>query len=215
MALSLKKKPKSDEFERACLEHLNGLYAAALKLTTNEADADELVQDTYVKAFRFKSKFEWGTNLKAWLYRVLTNTFINDYRHKTNERRYVERAATEPIYDELLDREARAFAANPEAHAFTRFFERELNRALDVLPDEFRLVIVLADLQGFSYKEIAEIAGCPIGTVMSRLYRGRRLLQHELIDFAVESGLEAGKARAEEASKPTDLKQFRRSREGR
>jgi RNA polymerase sigma-70 factor (ECF subfamily) len=209
------------EFERACVEHLDDLYAAALRLSRNPAAAEELVQDTYVRALRFADGFEWGTNLKAWLFRILTNTFINDYRHKAHERRYLERAAAEPLYDEVLDREARAYASNPEAHAFTSFFREELERALDELPDEFRLVVVLADLQGFAYKEIAQMLGCPIGTVMSRLHRGRRLLQRELVDWAVAAGIDVGQAAKDGGAggrtenEPVDLERIRRDRAGR
>jgi RNA polymerase sigma-70 factor (ECF subfamily) len=189
MAASPRKSAKRRQFESACVEHLDALYAAALKMTRNGARAEELVQDTYLRAFRFADGFEWGTNLKAWLFRILTNTFINDYRHRTHERRYVERAASEPIYDEILDRQAREFAADPEAHVFTSFFKRDLDRALEELPEDFRVVVVLADLQGFSYKEVSEMVECPIGTVMSRLHRGRRLLQKQLVDHAVAAGV--------------------------
>jgi RNA polymerase sigma-70 factor (ECF subfamily) len=204
------------EFEQACLEYLDDLYAAALKMTRNRATAEELVQDTYVRALRFAGSFEWGTNLKAWMFRILTNTFINEYRHAKHERRYLERAAAEPIYDEVLDREARAYASNPEAHAFTSFFRQELERALDELPDDFRVVVVLADLQGFSYKEIAAMISCPIGTVMSRLHRGRRLLQRQLVDHAVEAGIRSAK-RVTAACAPegaTDLEDYRRRHTG-
>lgn len=202
------------EFEQACVEHLDALFAAALKLTRSGADAEELVQDTYVKAFRFAHKFEWGTNLKAWLFRILTNAFINGYRRRGHERRYLERAATDAIYDEVLDREARAFAANPEAHAFTRFFEEDLDRALGTLPEEFRTVVVLADVEGFAYKEIAEMVGCPIGTVMSRLHRGRRLLQRELVDYAAALGIGTPVSPAADAEEPTDITAFRQKKKG-
>ncbi|MDD5306183.1 MAG: sigma-70 family RNA polymerase sigma factor [Deltaproteobacteria bacterium] len=209
-------KKARQEFEAACVEHLDALYAAALRMARNPVEAEELVQDTYVKAFRFVHKFEWGTNLKAWLFRILTNTFINSYRHRGHERRYAERAAVEPIYDEVLDQEARAYAADPEAHAFSAFFKEDLERALDDLPEEFRLVVVLSDMQELSYKEIAEMIGCPIGTVMSRLHRGRRLLQRELTDYAVEAGLKAGRAPEEVArdgqggAGPADISEFRK-----
>jgi RNA polymerase sigma-70 factor (ECF subfamily) len=211
-----KRDTRRQEFEKACVEQLDALYASALKLTRDDARADELVQDTYVRAFRSADGFEWGTNLKAWLFRILTNTFINDYRHRVHERRYVERAAVEPLYDEVLDRQAREHATNPEAAVFSRFFQRDLERALDDLPDDFRIVVVLADLQGFSYKEIAEMIGCPIGTVMSRLHRGRRLLQKALVDYAVAAGLAgAGEAAASaEGGAPADLSEFRRRHGG-
>lgn len=178
-----KREGKRREFERACVTHLDALYASALKLTRDDVRAEELVQDTYLRAFRASDGFEWGTNLKAWLFRILTNAFINDYRHKIHERRYVERAAVEPLYDEVLDRQAREHAADPEAAVFSRFFQRDLESALDDLPDDFRIVVVLADLQGFAYKEIAEILAVPVGTVMSRLYRGRRMLERSLLSY--------------------------------
>jgi len=207
-----KREGKRKAFEQACVEHLDALYASALKLTRDDTRAEELVQDTYLRAFRASDGFEWGTNLKAWLFRILTNTFINDYRHKIHERRYVERAAVEPLYDEVLDRQAREHAADPEAAVFSRFFQRDLERALDELPDDFRIVVVLADLQGFAYKEIAEMIGCPIGTVMSRLHRGRRLLQKALVDYAVAAGLASAiPADAEGADgAPADLAEFRK-----
>ncbi len=197
------------EFENACLEYLDPLYAAALRLTRSVPDAEELVQDTFLRAFRFARKFEWGTNLKAWLFRIQTNTFINDYRHRGRERKYLERTATEPIYDEVFNTEAAAYAADPEAHAFTRFFKNDLDRALEDLPDEFRVVVVLSDLEGFSYKEIAQMIDCPIGTVMSRLHRGRRLLQRDLVDYAVEAGL----VQRKEDDTPTSISEYKK-REG-
>jgi RNA polymerase sigma-70 factor, ECF subfamily len=207
-----KRDDRRKEFEKACVEHVDALYASALKLTRDETRAEELVQDTYLRAFRAADGFEWGTNLKAWLFRILTNTFINDYRHRIHERRYVERAAVEPLYDEVLDRQAREHAADPEAAVFSRFFQRDLELALDDLPDDFRIVVVLADLQGFAYKEIAEMIGCPIGTVMSRLHRGRRLLQKALVDYAVAAGLVSAPeaAVAESESAPADLNEFRK-----
>lgn len=203
-------KRRDRQFEAACVEHMDALYACALRLSRNEHNAQELVQDTYVKALRSAHQFEWGTNLRAWLVRILTNTFMNDYRHRVHERRYQERAADEPIYDEVLDREAKAYAANPENHVFSRFFEEKLSGALQELPAEFRAVVVLADIEELSYKEIAEALGCPIGTVMSRLYRGRRLLQQQLVDYAVAAGLSSAGAKSGAATPETaDLEAFR------
>ena len=212
----LKKMERAErkEFERACLEHLDALFSAALKLTGSKHDAEELVQNTYLKALRFASRFEWGTNLKAWLFRIQTNAFINDYRHRRHEHNYLERAATEPIYEEVFDSEARAYAANPESHAFAKFFAEDLERALEDLPADFRLVLILADIEGFSYKEIADIISCPIGTVMSRLHRGRRLLQRELVDYAVEVGLGAAKRREAALDQPTNILAYRQSKRG-
>ena len=206
MLRSKEKKRLREEFETACLSHLDALYASALKFTRSASDAEELVQDTYLKAFRFADKFEWGTNLKAWLFRIQSNTFINDYRHRGHERKYMERAATESLYDQVLDTEARAYAANPETHVFNQFLKEDLDRALEEMPDDFKVVVVLIDLQGFSYKEVAEIIGCPIGTVMSRLHRGRKLLQRELIDYAVDAGIR--KPRKEDGQ-PTSISTFK------
>lgn len=180
---------KTEEFETACMSHMDSLYAAALKMTRNQVEAEELVQDTFVRAFRFKKNFEWGTNLKAWLFRILTNTFINDYRHRKHEQRYMERASVEPLYDEVLNRHAAEYASNPENHVFTKFFKEDLDQALDEVPEDFRIAVVLSDIEGFSYKEIAEMLDKPIGTVMSRLHRGRKLLQRSLVDYAVEAGV--------------------------
>lgn len=212
MFMNVADSPKDEKkFEAACIEHLDGLYASALKMTRNSSDAEELVQDTFVRAFRFKKNFQWGTNLKAWLFRILTNTFINDYRHKGHERRYVERAAVEPIYDDVLDKHAKAYAANPESHVFSKFFKKELDNALSELPDDFRIVVILSDLQDFSYKEIAEILDCPIGTIMSRLHRGRKLLQRQLVDHAVAAGIVSETTR----QSATDINAFRKKKEGR
>lgn len=213
MARGSGKTAERKRFEDACVEHLDALYAAALRMTRNGSSAEELVQDTYVRAFRFAESFEWGTNLKAWLFRILTNTFINNYRHRTHERKYVERAASEPIYDEVLDREAREFASDPEAHVFSTFFKRDLDAALDDLPEDFRIVVTLADLQGFSYKEISQMVECPIGTVMSRLHRGRRMLQKQLVDHAVAAGIISVGAQVEAEQNTTDINRYRNKRE--
>ena len=213
MAARRAKAAQRKRFEDACVEHLDALYSAALRMTRNPSNAEELVQDTYVRAFRFADSFEWGTNLKAWLFRILTNTFINSYRHRTHERKYVERAAFEPIYDEVLDSEARQYAADPEAHVFSSFFKRDLDKALDELPEDFRVVVTLADLQGFSYKEISQMVDCPIGTVMSRLHRGRKMLQKQLVDHAVAAGIVDAGGLKERGEEPTDINNYRSKRE--
>lgn len=212
-----RQKDKNKKFEKACMEHLDALYGAALKMTRNQVEAEELVQDTFVRAFRFKNTFEWGTNLKAWLFRIQTNTFINDYRHKRHEQRYVERAAVEPLYDEVLNQQSAKYAANPENHVFSKFFKEELDSALEELPDDFKIVVILSDVQGFSYKEIAEILETPMGTVMSRLHRGRKLLQHSLVDFAVEAGIISAPVSQtnhhDTADETTNITDFRRKKE--
>src|SRR5512132_1994868 len=177
------------EFEGLVLAHLDPLYSAALRLTKNERDAEDLVQDTFLRAYRFFDKFERGTNIKAWLFKILTNTFINRYRRRVKERTVVEGSERETVHERFISREATEYAANPEQYFFDRLLSDDILGAIDALPLDFRLVVILADLQEFSYKEIAEILGCPVGTVMSRLYRGRKLLQKMLKRYASDSGV--------------------------
>src|ERR671930_174916 len=181
-----------DEFERLALPHIDPLFSAALRLTKNDRDAEDLVQDTFLRAYRFFDKFERGTNMKAWLFKILTNTFINRYRRKVKERSIVEGAEREAVHERFVSRDATDFAANPEQYFFDRLLSDDVLRAIDALPIDFRLVVILADLQEFSYKEIAEILGCPVGTVMSRLFRGRKLLQKTLRDYAMGAGVLSG-----------------------
>lgn len=176
------------EFETLTLGHLDPLYAAALRLTRNERDAEDLVQDTFLRAYRFFDKFERGTNIKAWLFKILTNTFINRYRRQVKERSAVE-DERETVHDRFMSQDMSENAANPEQYFFDRLLSDDVLKAIDALPVDFRMVVVLADLQEFSYKEIAEILDCPVGTVMSRLYRGRKLLQKTLLSYAVEQGI--------------------------
>lgn len=212
------------EFEELTLPHLDPLYSAALRLTKNDRDAEDLVQDTFLRAYRFFDKFERGTNIKAWLFRILTNTFINRYRRSVRERDIVEGSEKEAVQERFVSRRATEYASNPEQFLFDRLLSDDVLRAIDELPIDFRLVVILADLQDFSYNEIAEIVGCPVGTVMSRLYRGRKLLQRKLKDYALESGvvseeaIEAAfmtkKEREEAAAKKklANLDEYRRKR---
>src|SRR5881628_1742737 len=177
------------EFETLALSHLDPLYSAALRLTKNERDAEDLVQDTCMRAYRFFDKFERGTNIKAWLFKILTNTFINRYRRKVKERSVVEGSEREAVHERFVSRDATDFAANPEQYFFDRLLSDDVLRSIDALPIDFRLVVILADLQEFSYKEIAEILECPVGTVMSRLFRGRKLLQKTLREYAEGQGV--------------------------
>src|SRR5215831_717043 len=178
-----------EEFEALALAHVDALYSAALRLTKNERDAEDLVQDTCMRAYRFFDKFERGTNIKAWLFKILTNTFINRYRRRVKERSVVEGIDRDAVHERFVSRDATEVAANPEQYFFDRLLSDDVLRAIDGLPIDFRLVVILADLQEFSYKEIAEILECPVGTVMSRLYRGRKLLQKNLMSYAVEQGV--------------------------
>jgi RNA polymerase sigma-70 factor (ECF subfamily) len=176
-------------FERDVLPLLPSLYAAALRMTRNPSDAEDLVQETYLRAYRGFAGFQEGTNLKAWLYRILTNGFINTYRKRQREPQTVEGPDDLDewyLYDRLGGRNVELSA---ETEVLDRIPDEAVKEALESLPENFRLPVLLADVEGFSYKEIADIMETPIGTVMSRLHRGRKALQRALWDTAKERGL--------------------------
>jgi RNA polymerase sigma-70 factor (ECF subfamily) len=167
------------------------LYAAALRMTRNPSDAEDLVQETYLRAYRGFGGFQEGTNLKAWLYRILTNTYINTYRAKKRRPDETELDEVEDLYlyRRIGGLEAAMAGRSAEDELLDRFTDTEVKEAIESLPDNFRLAVLLADVEGFSYKEIADIIEIPIGTVMSRLHRGRKALQKRLYEYAVDRNL--------------------------
>jgi len=179
----------ADPFMVEMLSHLDTLYGVAARMTKGSTEAEDLVQDTVVKAMRAREQFQAGTNLKAWLLRILTNTFINKYRRGGLERDLFEGPDADPLADGWIGSSTMRGMRDPESAALTPLVEAEVVRALDALPAEFRLAVVLSDIEELSYKEIADAMGCPIGTVMSRLHRGRKLLQKSLHDQAAAMGI--------------------------
>ena len=177
------------QFEDQAIPFMDQLYAAALRMTRNPADASDLVQETFVKAYSAFARFEQGTNLKAWLYRILTNTFINTYRKN-------QRTPYQGAIDELEDWQLGSAESltqgrvtrSAEAEAIDHLPDSDVKEALGSIPEDFRLAVYLADVEGFSYQEVADIMKTPVGTVMSRLRRGRRLLRERLADYAAERG---------------------------
>jgi RNA polymerase sigma-70 factor, ECF subfamily len=196
-------------FAEQAMQHMGSLYSAALRMTRNTADAEDLVQETYLRAYRGFGGFEEGTNLKAWLYRILTNTFINSYRARKRrpEEQDLDDVEDLYLYRRLGGLEAASLGRSAEDELLDWFTDTEVKEALESLPEQFRLAVLLADVEGFSYKEIADILDIPIGTVMSRLHRGRRGLQKRLWEFAFSRGLvgrDGEAAKAATTSNPTE-----------
>jgi len=185
----------NDTFETDALAYLDALYRTALRMTRSEADAEDLVQETYIKALRFREQFTPGTNLKAWLFRILTNTFINTYRRRQTQPEFTELDDVDEfsLYKRMSDLRTSSSAGNPETEFLDGLVDSEVKDALTELPEKFRSVVLL-DVEGFSYKEIAEMLDIPIGTVMSRLHRGRKFLQKRLLDLAQQRGIAAVRA---------------------
>lgn len=178
-----------DLFEIQALPYLDQLYGAALRMTRNPVDAEDLVQETYAKAFAAFHQFTQGTNLKAWLYRILTNTFINNYRKAQREPLRSDGDTIEDWQLHSAESHSSTGLRSAEMEALDSLPDSTVKDALAALPDDFRMVVYLADVEGFAYKEIAEIMGTPVGTVMSRLHRGRRQLREALTDYARELGM--------------------------
>jgi RNA polymerase sigma-70 factor (ECF subfamily) len=178
-------------FAEQATPYMDQLYAAAMRMTRNPADAEDLIQETFIRAYRGFPSFQDGTNLRAWLYRILTNTFINTYRAKQRRPEQTDLDDVEDLYlyKRLGGLEAASLGRSAEDELMDMFTETEVRDAIEALPEQFRMAVLLADVEGFSYKEIAEIVDVPIGTVMSRLHRGRKALQRSLHGFAQERGL--------------------------
>jgi RNA polymerase sigma-70 factor (ECF subfamily) len=178
---------KRKTFEAEALPHMDALMRTALRMTKNENDAQDLVQETMIKAYRFWDRFELGSNCRAWLFKIMTNIFINDYRSKSRSPVAVN---VDEIDDNFLYGQLASTGEgeNPERDLFAKIFDDDVKEAIERLPEDFRLVVVLSFLEGFSYQEIADIADLQLGTVKSRLHRGRKLLQKQLHEYAVRNG---------------------------
>ena len=179
------------DFESDALQYSRQLYSAAMRMSRNPSDAEDLVQETYLKAYRAYHTFEEGTNLKAWLYRILTNTYINKYRKDNRRPSEVDLGDVEDLYlyRRIGSENTADVSRTTEDRVLDGLVESDIKEAVEDLPETFRMPVLLADLEGFSYKEIAEILDIPIGTVMSRLHRGRKAMQKRLWEFAKERGL--------------------------
>ena len=206
---------KRSEFERQALVHVDALYGAAYRLTRNARDAEDLVQDSLLRAYKFWDSFQQDSNCKAWLLRIVTNTFINEYQRRKRSREVLDAATAEQDATDGVLVHATAFDKQaPDQMLLQASVSDDVQRALQSLPDDFRTAVILCDMQGLSYKEIAEIMQTPVGTVMSRLFRGRKLLANALREFAVAEGYVKGEANKTDDT--IDLQKYRaaKAREG-
>ncbi|WP_073067425.1 MULTISPECIES: sigma-70 family RNA polymerase sigma factor [Fodinibius] len=177
---------KQEDFEEEIIPHLDAMYNFALRLTSDPSDAEDLVQDTIVKAFRFFSSYEKGTNAKAWLFRILKNSYINNYRKKSKKPSQVDYDEVSTFYETI--RAERTDTSDLEDKMFRELIDDDISNALDELPEDFRTVVLLCDVEGFTYEEIANMLDVPIGTIRSRLHRGRNLLKAQLMEYAKKRG---------------------------
>ena len=179
---------KGWDFEAAAMPFVDSLYNTAFRMTRNAEDAEDLVQESYLKAYKYYDKFQEGTNFKAWLFKILKNTFINNYRRRQQRPPQSDFAEIEESFETQVSDEVKRRIKSPEEELLEDVLDEDVQRALDDLPTDYRMAVVLADLEGFSYKEIAEILELPVGTVMSRLYRGRKLLEASMLSYARDHG---------------------------
>lgn len=206
-----KKTSERLDFEADALAHMDALYANALKLTRRPAEAEDLVQETFLKAYRFHDHFERGTNLKAWLFRIQYNTFVNKYRRTTKEQAITQVLGEEGQGNGGISGASMRGLLDAESSVMRPILAREIEQALSRLPLEHREVVLLADVEQLRYKEIAEVLGCPIGTVMSRLHRARKALQQDLLEHAMSLGI-VQDSEADAAQEPVSLAAYRRER---
>lgn len=184
--ISLDERQKYIDFEREALPHLNSLYNFAVQMTGDSDDANDLVQETFLKAFRFFDKFEQGTNCKAWLFRILKNSYINEFRKISKEPNRVDYEDVQNFYEIVNVSDVKY--KHWEEDAFSQLLDDEVSIAINKLPEDFRTVIILNDIEGFTYEEIADFVDCPVGTVRSRLHRARKMLYSQLYEYAKNRG---------------------------
>ena len=177
---------KQREFQSEALPHMDFLYNYALRMTYNAADAEDLVQETFLKAFRFWDSYEKGTNIRAWLFRIMKNAYINRYRKEKKEPETVEYQEVENFYNNV--RGSAAESSDLQEAVFSNLLEDEVSRAIAELPDDFRTVVILCDIEELTYEEVAAFVDCPVGTIRSRLHRGRKLLRAGLLEYARKRG---------------------------
>ena len=201
------------DFEKAAMPYVDSLYNTAYRMTRNSEDAEDLVQETYLKAYKYYDKFEEGTNFKAWLFKIMKNTFINNYRKKKLTPHKIDFSEIEESYERVIQKNAPDLIKDPESDIFQDMMDADVKRALDSLPHDYKMVVLLADIEGFSYKEIAEILDCPVGTVMSRLYRGRKMLERTLLEYARKYGYIRGAAEPAKMRSRKDEEKPRKKKE--